>query len=152
MLINGRMYDWASVELGIAGMPIPSFTSIEYEDSQDLKKVYGKGRKPVGYAKGNYDCSGKVTMHREAFEELQTVVPLIAAQLGRSGVTSLYDLPPIPVTVSYANPDKPIVKDTLKNVQFKSRKSSMSQGDDAATVEMDMFLDEVAWNGKTMKD
>lgn len=150
-LINGQMYDWSSVELGIAGMPIVSMTSIDYEDSQDVKKVFGKGRRAVGYAKGNLDASGKCSLHREAYELLEAAVPVIAASLGRPGAVSLYDLPPIPITVTYANKDKATIKDVLKNVKFKSRKSSMSQNDEASEIEMDLEIDSIAWNGRETK-
>lgn len=151
MLINGQMYDWSSVELGIAGAPVPSFTAIEYEDSQDVKKVYGKGRKAVGFSKGNYDASGKVTLHREAYDLLELAVPALALALGAIGVTSLYDLPPVPLLVSYGNRDKPLIKDMLKGVKFTKRKTGMSQNDDAATVELEMDITEIAWNGRTIK-
>lgn len=151
VLINGQMYDWASIELGIAGMPIVSFTSIDYEDSQDVKKVFGRGRKAVGYAKGNLESSGKCSLHREAFEILEAAVPLLALALGVPGAMTLYDLPPVPVTVTYGNRDKPTIKDVLKGVKFKSKKSSMSQNDEAAEVEMDLEIDEIAWNGRSTK-
>lgn len=151
VLINGQMYDWASIELGIAGMPIVSFTSIDYEDSQDVKKVFGRGRRAVGYAKGNLEASGKCSLHREAFEILERAVPQIAQALGVRNAQTLYDLPPVPVTVTYANRDKPTIKDVLKNVKFKSRKAAMSQNDEAAEVEMDLEIDEIAWNGRSTK-
>ncbi len=152
-MINGQMYDWASIEIAVAGMPIVSFTSIDYEDSQDVKKVYGKGRKAVGYAKGNLDATGKCSLHREAFELLEAAVPVMAAALGKSGAVSLYDLPPVPLLVTYANKDKPTVKDVLKGVLFKSRKSSMSQNDEAAEIEMDLEITGgIAWNGRETKN
>lgn len=148
VIVNGQMYDWASVELGIAGMPIVSFTSIDYEDSQDVKKVFGRGRRAVGYAKGNLEASGKCSLHREAFELLEMAVPLLALSAGRPGAVTLYDLPPIPVTVTYGNSSKPTIKDVLKGVKFKSKKSSMSQNDEAAEIEMDLEIDSIAWNGR----
>ncbi|NUN13494.1 MAG: hypothetical protein HUU55_07650 [Myxococcales bacterium] len=136
--INGRMYDWASIDLGMAGMPIPSFTSIDYSDEAEQKQVYGKGRKPVGYARGNYSAAGKVTLHREAYEGMMAA----AATLGKGG---LYDLNPIPVTVTYANPDKPPVSDTLKGCVFTKRSTSNSQNMEAATVDLEFICHEIAW-------
>lgn len=134
--VNGRMYDWASIEIGIAGMPIPSFTSIEYSDEADVKHVHGRGSRPVGYARGNYTANGKITLHREAYEGL-------AAGAKALGFGSFYSMKPFPITVTYANPDKPPITDVIKGVLPKKRSASNSQNQDAATIDIEFIAFEI---------
>lgn len=141
--INGRMYDWASIELGVAGMPIPSFTAVEYSDQADEKMVYGRGRSPVGYSQGNYSASGKITVHREAYEALMAG----AKALGGKG---LYSMKPFPITITYANEDKPPVTDVIKGVRPTKRSASNSQNQEAATIDIEFIAFEITWGSSEL--
>lgn len=144
MKINGQMYDWSSITVGMLG-PVTFFTAIEYEDSREVKKVFGRGRRAVGRALGNYDASGKITLHREGFEQFMLAVQAL-------GHRSVYDMPPIPITITYTNGDKPTVTDVLQGVLFTGQKNGgTSQNSEAATVDLDLDIEVIRWNGREPK-
>jgi hypothetical protein len=120
---------------------IPAFTSVDYSDEQAAEYVHGKGRRPVGYSKGNYSASGKISLYREAYEELLEF-------LSKSGISALYDMPPMGITVSYANDDsnKKPHTDVIEGVIYTKRGFAMKQNDTAASVELEFVCAKIIWN------
>ena len=44
-LINGKCYDWSSVDINVSGMDSIELQEISYDDEQELEVIYRKGGK-----------------------------------------------------------------------------------------------------------
>ena len=93
--VNGISYGWADVDVKIPGLNLV-LQEISYDDEQEKEESYGYGYKPRGYGKGNYKGSGKMSMHRDDYDDLldyckATGTPFFGVELPS-------------VVVSYANP------------------------------------------------
>lgn len=114
---------------------------ISYSDKKETELQYGKGSNPVGYGEGNYSAEGKAKMRREEFEKLK--LTLIAL-----GAKSVYQHPPFPVTVSYANEDESTVVDVLRSCKIISVDNGPKQGDKSTEVEIGLLImGGILWNG-----
>lgn len=140
-MINGRNYDWESTTITLPHGTLVAVEKIEYSDEKEFKPVYGKGAKPRAYGSGNYKGEGKLTLRREEFEK-------ILAYCRLQGLKELYGLPPFPITVSYANEDRPLVTDVLQQCKFTKTGSGSEQGAEKVDVELDfIILGGIEWNG-----
>jgi len=131
-MINGRNYDWESIEIILPHGPLVQVESIEYGDKQEAEAIYGKGARPVGYGRGNYSAEGKLTIRREELSRLEAY----ARSLGKN----IYTLPPFPIVVSYANEDQPQICDRLQQCQFTERSTSPKQGDKSVNVDLSFLI------------
>lgn len=68
--VNGISYGWGDVDVKIPGLDLV-VQEISYDDEQEMEESYGKGNKPRGYGKGNYKASGKLSMHRDDYDDCQ---------------------------------------------------------------------------------
>ncbi|WP_243092586.1 hypothetical protein [Thermus hydrothermalis] len=124
MPINGRYYDWESITIQVNGATLADVLSIEYEDSEKVNAVYGKGRTPRGYTKGNWEGSGKLTLLREEYERLGNP----------------FALKPFDIVVSYAK-EGGTKTDTLKECLFTKRSfSGVEQDTERITVELEFTI------------
>ena len=131
-MINGRNYDWESIEVNLPSGPVLQIEAIEYGDKQEAEAIYGKGTAPVGYGQGNYSAEGKMTLKREELNRLE-------AYARKQGKT-IYTLPLFPIVVSYANSDQPSISDKLNQVKLTERNTSPKQGDKAINVELSFII------------
>jgi len=140
-MVNGRNYDWESTTITLPHGTLISVEKIEYSDEKEFKPVYGKGSKPRAYGAGNYKGEGKLTLHREEFERL--------VEYCRSNkLKDFYALPPFPITVSYANADRPLVTDVLQQCKFTKIGTGSEQGKEKIEVELDfVILGGIEWHG-----
>lgn len=139
-MINGRNYDWESTTINLPHGTLVAVSKIEYSDEKEFKPVYGKGSKPRSFGSGNYKAEGKLTLQREEFEAL-----LLYCR--SQGIREFYGLAPFPITVSYANEDRPLVTDVLKQCKFTKTGSGSEQGKEQIEVELDfVILGGIEWN------
>lgn len=131
MQINGKLYDWSSIDLKIPGLVI-GIQSIDYDDELEKELVYGLGNKPRGFGTGNYKASAKMTLLKEDFDE-------IIAYCKKKKI-SLYELQFPAIVVSYANSNQRIVSDTLKQVSIAKTSNKAAQGDKGLKVDVDLFV------------
>lgn len=129
--VNGISYGWGDVDVKIPGLN-PVFQEISYDDEQEMEESYGKGGKPRGYGKGNYKASGKVSMHRDDYDDIldyckATGKPFFGVELPS-------------VVVSYANPGDRTRIDELKRVVFVKRSHKAAQGDKTLSVDIDLMI------------
>lgn len=129
-LINGKCYDWSSVDIGLTGMDSVELQEISYDDERELEPVYGKGGKIRGYGTGNQKNSVKLSMLREDFDEMVRVMK-------KQGVKSFYKCMIPKITVSYADEGAATVTDVLTNVIFSKRSLKAAQGDKSMKVDLD---------------
>ena len=136
MPINGRNYDWESIEINGPGGLIVGAQSINYKDSAKVENVYGKGRDILGRGRGNYEGSGNLEMLRPDFDAL--IGGLGSDYLGSADFT---------VVVSYGNDDGLTVTDTLQECVITDQDLSGTQGDAKIPVKLDINVKKILWGG-----
>ena len=125
MTINGRYYDWENITIQANGQTLADVLSIEYEDSEKVNAIYGAGRTPRGYTKGNWEGSGKLTLLREEYERLGDP----------------YTMGPFDIVVSYSKDGGSTSTDTLKDCLFTKRSfSGVEQDTEKITVELEFII------------
>lgn len=136
-MINGNHYDWESVEIITPAGPAVGITEISYNDERPVKGRYGKGAKPRGIGRGNYQASGSCVLDRDEFERLRLIQ---GGSLYKGSLT---------IVVSYANDDMPRISDILKGVYVTKQDTSGKQGEDnVGAVKVDLYISEpIEWNG-----
>ena len=123
--VNGKYYDWSSIDLGIDGLLIEA-QEVTYDDELEKEQVYGLGNKPRGYGTGNYKPNLKISFLREDYEEL--VIDKIV--------------------VSYADDGEPTIIDTITKVTPTKRSGGGKQGDKSMLVDIEFIVfGEIVMNG-----
>jgi len=139
-VINGKVYDWEDITIGLPYGIAIGVESIDYEDELETELAYGKGSKAVGYGTGNYKPSGKMTLLRDEFDKL--------IDYAKSTGRPLYKIPPFPITVSYANDGQAPKTDVLKGCKFGKISSKASQGSKKLSVDIDLIItDQIVRDG-----
>lgn len=136
-MINGKMYDWESVEIKLPSGTAVGVAEISYNDEKGTEARYGKGAVPRGYGRKNYKASGSMTLDRDEFEKLKT------AQGG-----NVYGNKPFPIVVSYGTGDQPTVIDTLPDVLITKTDSSNTKQDSENVSQMKLdftILSPIKW-------
>jgi hypothetical protein len=138
-VINGRKYDWESVEIKLPQGTAVGITEISYNDEKGVEARYGKGAIPRGYGRKNYKGSGSMTLDRDEFENLKKA-------LGGS----VYNADPFAIVVSYGNDDMPTVTDTLRGVLISKTDTSAKQdSENAGEMKLDFtVLSPIKWGDK----
>jgi len=95
LLINGKSYDWASVNVSIGTSLFFGITSVKFTEKQDVKPIYGDNVFPIGYGYGKISTTVQLTVDVEEFRILLTA----------ANEESLFNLPPFPVTISFIDND-----------------------------------------------
>lgn len=129
-MINGRVYDWESVEIHASGMENLQLQEISYDDEKEMEPVYGAGGKIRGYGTGNEKNSVKLSMLRDDFNEMIRVIK-------RKGYKRFYDYVIPKIVVSYANDDSETCTDVLTQVIISKRSFKAAQGDKSMQVDLD---------------
>lgn len=131
MPINNRYYDWEHISIQVKGVPLADVLSIDYEDSEKVNPIYGKGRTPRGYTKGNWEASGKLTLLREEYDRLRAAAP----------EGNVYKLDPFDIVISYDKGNGTAVTDTLKDCLFTKRSfGGVEQDTERITVELEFVV------------
>lgn len=136
--INGELYSWSSVRVNLLGRNLVGLKGIEYKDSEEVKGVKGRGKKDIGYVKGNYQASGKIMLEMSEVEALN-------ASLAPG--ESIYDIPAFDIPVCYKNDSNRLVTHLLKNCLFMEQARSGKSGEvKEFEVELPLYIGEIDWN------
>lgn len=139
-MINGKVYDWEDVTVSLPYGPVIGIESIDYDDEKEAELVYGKGGKAMGYGRGNYKASSKITMLRDEFDKLLDY----ARDIGKA----LYEIPPFPVTVRYANDGERPRTDIIKGAKLTKNAHKAGQGDKKLSVDLELLVtDQIVRDG-----
>lgn len=131
-MINGQVFDWESITVSLPHGVLIGVKDISYDDERPVEPIYGKGSKPIGRGRGNYKAEGKLTVLREEFDKI--------LDYARGKGVAFYQLPPFPITVSYANDGEPVRTDVLPECVFTKRSRKASQGNTELTVDLDFVI------------
>lgn len=126
-IVNGKVFDWSSVTIGVSGCKGIEPQGIDYSDEQEKTPVYRKGGKIAGYGTGDQKNSVKLTLLREDYN-------LLSDAMGKTPFFK-YVIPKI--TVSYADDGATTCTDTLNKVTFSKRSFKPAHGDTSETVELE---------------
>lgn len=129
--VNGISYGWGDVDVKIPGLDLV-VQEISYDDEQEKEESYGRGNKPRGYGRGNYKASGKLSMHRDDYDDLLDYC--------KATGKSFYGVEFPSVVVSYANDGGRTRIDELKRVIFTKRSHKAAQGDKTLSVDIDLMI------------
>lgn len=134
-LINGRSYDWGSIIINIMGVPFTGVTSIDYEEKQDTKNIFGAGTRPISRGLGNIEPSAKITLLAEEVENLTLVAPL----------GNLMNIPEFDIVVCYIDSALLPKKHKLRNVRFMNNNRKVKQGDTSIGIDLELVLSHIEW-------
>lgn len=148
IMINGKQFDWGDITISLLPLTPVIFTAktISWDEELEAEAIYGKGRTPVGYGKGNWKASGKMEMLKSEFEALALIAP--------NGILNL-DPRNTSINVLYSNSldgTIPLTSNTLTGIRFTKVSDSASQGDKELKVSLDfLILGDVKRNGKSTR-
>ncbi|MBD3748938.1 MAG: hypothetical protein IE931_05535 [Sphingobacteriales bacterium] len=135
--INGELYSWSSVRVNLLGRNLNGIKAIEYGDQEEIKGVKGRGKKDIGYVRGNYTAEGKLTVEMSEIEVLNKSLP---------AGSSIQDIEPFDIPVSYVLNNK-LTTHVLKGCKFMSQKRGTNSGEvKEIEVELPLYVGEIDWN------
>jgi len=118
-MINGTVYDFESIKCLLPTGMVLMLESISYKDKKDDEVITGVNNIPIGIGRGEYSGECELEISRAEYEKLD----MFASASG-----GFYNMPPIPVVVSYGHALQVPITDTLM-VHFTERDFSASKGD-----------------------
>lgn len=118
-MINGIIYDFESIKVILPTGLSLTIEKISYKDKKDDEVVTGANGIPLGIGRGEY--SGECDAEFGRFE--YDVLDVYASTFG-----GFYNMPPVPIVVSYGHFGQAPVTDTL-SVHFTEREFGGSKGD-----------------------
>ena len=129
--INGKVYSWASLSIGILGERIIGVTAINYRDVGEIGEVRGAGPLVLGRTRGKVHGEGDMEMLREEWDAL---LPKLTGN-------GLYGYQEIASDIMVARQEgTKVVTDRLPGARFHSAESSNSEGTDAAIIKVTLSL------------
>ena len=119
MMFNSREYEWADIDVVMAGRPVTGIRGIKYNTKKEKELVYAKGNKPHAVQSGNYDHSGDITVLQSEYNALR--------QAAKGDILSVS----LDIVVAYGNPTRgdAITTDILVGVEFTEDNTEWKQGD-----------------------
>lgn len=129
---SSKQFSWNEVSIAIGGRIAEEAEEVEYSVKQEKEVLRGRGNKPHGIVRGNFDYEGKVTLWQSAVEAMIKDAP------DKNILALKFD-----IIVSYAPLDGgETVTDVLVGCEIKEYKKGMKQGDKNMLVELPfIFLD-----------
>jgi hypothetical protein len=142
-IINGRRFDFTSVELFINGVPIigRAISSIAYSDSLEPGVVRGASALPIGLTRGEYSAECTIEMPKEEAKDF--LGALAATSVGLGYMEARFE-----VQVAYSEaPVGATRRDLLNGCRVKRVDESHSRGTDGLTVRLECFVQYISRDG-----
>jgi hypothetical protein len=136
-MINGNVYDWASVKVSMLDALVINVSNIDYSEAQEMELIYGAGVNPVGRGYGNFVPEATITLRMEELESLRNVSP----------TGKIQDIPDFNIQVSYI-PDSAakITTHKLMNCRFTNNGRTVAQNDKFIEQEIELSISHIEWN------
>jgi len=120
-MINGRTFDWESIRIDTVWGLNLEILAVSYSTESPTEAVYGRGRAPRGFGRGNLVQEASIELPYGSFDTLM----IYAAVAG-----GLFNIKPFPITVSYSNSDRGIPRvDVLPSCSITRKETDATQGD-----------------------
>ena len=132
-LINGKAYEFTSINLVVLGVPIAEAKSISWNQKQDRKMNYGTARFPTSYGNGPISVDVKLTISMNEIEALRLSVP--------SGL--LQDIPPFTISLWYGDTGVGTVTQKIFNCLFMDDGLNGNQGDTILFMDYNLIASNV---------
>ena len=123
-MINGIIYDFESIKAMMPTGLVLTLEKINYKDQKDDEVITGTNNLPIGIGRGEYSGTCEIEMGLYEYDALD------AHSASHGG---FYNLPPIPIVVSYGHLGQTPITDTL-SVKLTEREFARSKGDKNLTV------------------
>lgn len=138
-LINGKVYDFSSIEAVAGPQTFTNLQEVSYSDSLEPGILRGTSAKKKGRTRGEYDAEGTISIYKG---DLATLLQTLSA-LGLGG----YMEAEFDINVTYSEGLDNVVTDTLIGCRITDIEDSHSQGSDALTVSLTLDVMEISRNG-----
>jgi hypothetical protein len=122
-VINGKHYDFESIKIALPSGMFSMAESIKYSDKKEAKVHTGIGGVQTGYGLGAYEGDCEIETEREDYDAI----------LGAASAVGFYNLPPLVVSVTYADSGNLPTTDVLE-VKFDEREFAGKKGDQSLLV------------------
>ena len=118
-MINGVVYDFESIKMILPSGLSLTFEKVSYKDKKGDEVITGSNGIPIGIGRGEYSGDCEIEIGRSEYESLNTYAKAHGG---------FYNMPPVPIIVSYGHTGQPVITDTLQ-VHFTERDFTSSKGD-----------------------
>jgi hypothetical protein len=136
--INGELYGWSNIRVNLLGRNLVGIKGIDYDDSDEIKGVKGRGSKDIGFVQGNYQAAGKLTLEMSEVESLNASLP--------RGMR-IQEIRPFDIVVAYRNDDQRLVTHVLKNCKIMKQNRTAKAGEvKELEVDLPLYIGEIDWN------
>jgi hypothetical protein len=135
-LINGKAHEHSDIQVVIMGQMITGFTSIEYEDNQDIQNGHAAGPHPNFRTHGKINPSCKMSFLMSTLEAFQALVPL---------TRRIQEIPEFDIIVTYVDSAYVTRVHVLKNARFKNNGRKAGVGDGAIISDVEVVISEVQY-------
>ena len=132
-LINGVNYDWAGVNFIVAGIPVQTLRSLNYDSKRVFTNTYGVGPEPVSQGSGNKEYTG--SNMEMLLDEWKQIVA--ASPFGDPTLNAAFTISAVWGDSPY-NPNN--TADTLLNCRFMTNGRTLKQGDTAIWIKVEFIF------------
>ena len=132
-MINGIIYDFESIKAQLPTGLLITIEKISYKDKKDDEVFTGANSIPLGVGRGEYSGTVDVEFGRDEYDTLDEYADSFGG---------FYNMPPIPIVVSYGHAGQRLVTDTLE-AYFTEREFGGSKGDKNLKVSLKGALTKV---------
>lgn len=123
-MINGIIYDFESIKAELPTGMILTLEKINYKDKKDDEVITGTNGLPIGIGRGEYSGTVEAEFGRAEYDALDNYA---------SAYGGFYNMPPVPIVVSYGHEGQQKVIDRME-VKFNERDLGGSKGDKSLKV------------------
>jgi hypothetical protein len=134
ILINGKSYTFAQINVKALGLNLASVSKVTYKETQEKENNYGAGLRPVSRGAATIKATASITMSMNDVEAIRD-----AATKG-----SLLSVPAFDIEVSFLNEQK-VVTHILKNCEFTSDGVEASLDDKDLKMDFELVLSHVEY-------
>lgn len=136
-LVNGQGYSFTDIRIAMLGnLNIAGIKAVSYDTTRQKQNSHGAQGEPVERTRSQKNYTGSITL------TLKEVMRIREA----AGKQSLTEIPPFPITVSYANGADPTITDILEYCEFLGNPTTSSNGDTEIPVELQLVIGGIRYN------
>ncbi len=143
--INGNRYYYGSIEIRLKGRLYAGVKSISYGDKKKRGHFYGTSPLMQGRTRGKYEPD-PVEIEIARAEEDDFLAFLMQGQPDTVGIGDVE----FTVTVAYAEPNSPVITDTLENCAIDALNASNQDGVDPSMKKLTLDTTRILWNGRPL--